>query len=362
MKKVLFILDNLEGGGAEKVFVNIANGFVENNIAVELLLGKKRGVNLAALHPSISVSETGSTNFFDYCRAFAPIFKKNRYSHIFTASHYTGAAAILVKKYSGISAKVYQTHHYAYPKKRELIYWKGDMLLKAIYYFTAPWADKIIAVSKGSLEWLRKFSHRKLPQGSYIYNPVIDDNIHTLAEEKIEFPVDITGKTILLNVGRLSEQKNQLSLIKSFEIYLKKNRNTLLFILGIGPLEDVLRSYINKKGLQDHIFLQGFQTNPYKWMAHCDVFILSSSYEGFGNVIVEAMALGKTVVSTNCPSGPAEILEDGELGYLCPVQDVQAMALAIEKAVKQPINKSSLVRASEKYKANVIVQEYINAL
>jgi glycosyltransferase involved in cell wall biosynthesis len=362
MKKVLFILDNLEGGGAEKVFVNIANGFVDNNIPVELLLGQKKGVNLSLLHPSITVSETGSTNFFDYCRSFIRVFKNNNYSHVFTASHYPGAAAILVKKYLGIKAKVYQTHHYAYPNKRERTHWKGDMLLKTIYYFTAPWADKIIAVSKGSLEWLRKFSHRKLPQGSYIYNPVITDNIYSLAKEKVDFPIDITGKTILLNAGRLSEQKDQVSLIKAFEIYHKKNPNAVLFILGTGPLENELKQYINVKKLQDYVFLQGFQNNPYKWMAKCDAFILSSKYEGFGNVIAEAMALGKTVVSTDCPSGPSEILEDGKLGYLCAVQDVEAMAAAIEKAISNPFDKEILAQASNKYKTNVIVQQYINTL
>lgn len=362
MKKVLFILDNLEGGGAEKVFVNIANGFVDNNIHVELLLGKKRGVNLASVHPSIKVSETGSTNFFNYCRAFTSIFRQNNYSHIFTASHYPGAAAILVKKFFRINSKVYQTHHYSHPNKREKIYWKGDMLIKILYYCTAPWADKIIAVSKGSLEWLRRFSHRKLPQGSYIYNPVIDDKIYTLANEKVYFPVDITGKTILLTVGRLSEQKDQFSLIKAFEIYLTKNPNALLFILGTGPLENKLQTYIQEKELEQQVFLQGFQNNPYKWMAHCDVFILSSKYEGFGNVIAEAMSLGKTIVSTDCPSGPKEILEDGKLGYLCPVQDTMAMASAIEKAAKEPFDKNTLIKASSKYKTTVIVREYIKML
>ena len=362
MKKVLFILENLEGGGAERVFVNIANGFVENNIMVEMLLGKKKGFYLQHLHPSINIIETGSNNFFQYLKSFTSIFKKNRYSHIFTASHYISAAAILVKKWSGADAKIYQTHHYSYPSKRPFKYLKGDMLLKMIYYTTAPSADKIIAVSKGSLQWLRRFSRQKLPQGMVIHNPVFDDSIYVDAKETVNFPADVEGKTILLNVARLSEQKDQLTLLESFSIYRKKNINAVLFIVGTGPLEEELKLYIEQHHLQQRVFMMGFQTNPYKWMAQCDALILSSKYEGFGNVLVEAMALGKTVVSTDCPSGPSEILRDGELGYLCPVENPAAMARAIEKAIESPLDKELLRTAAQQFNSSNIIKEYIAIL
>ena len=362
MKKVLFILDNLEGGGAERVFVNIANGFVENNIAVEILLGKRQGIYLEMVHPSIRISEVGSTHFAGYIRGFSRVFKQNNYSHIFTASHYISAAAILVKKWSGISSRIYQTHHYAHPARRELKYWKGDFVLKLLYYFTAPAADKIIAVSEGSLQWLRNFSRRKLPQGMVIYNPVFDERIFSLAEEEVDFPINVNGKTILLNVGRLTEQKDQLTLIKAFQIYKQQNLNALLFILGIGPMENELRNYIKVHNLKEQVFLMGFEANPFKWMDKCDVFILSSKYEGFGNVIAEAMALGKTVVSTDCPSGPAEILKNGGLGYLCAVNDPAAMANAIGTAVKSQFDPKLLQRSAWQYSVDNIIKDYIDIL
>jgi glycosyltransferase involved in cell wall biosynthesis len=362
MKKVLFILDNLEGGGAERVFVNIANGFFHRGIAVEFLTGLKQGVYLDLLDPAIAIHEVGGTSLLGYLRRFPAVFRRNGYTHIFTASHYAATAAILSKKITGVHAKIYLTHHYARPSSREMKHLKGDAILKLIHFFITPAANRIIAVSKGSLEWLRKFSHHRLPQGIFIYNPVFDDGIYPLAKEEVEFPVPIKDKIILLNVGRLAEQKDQFTLINAFRIFKKTHDNALLFILGTGPLYSKLQSYIRQQQLASSVFLMGFQANPYKWMEKCTVFVLSSAFEGFGNVLVEAMALGKTVVSTNCPSGPGEILNHGEFGYLCAVKDPQGLSDAISKAVASPLNKEQVKNASRNYCTEAIVNQYIDIL
>src|ERR1043165_7118718 len=147
MRKVLFILNNLGGGGAERVFVNIANVFAANNIKVEFLVGKKEGIYLAALHPSIPVIEAGGTSLLKYLTTFPRIFSKNNYTHIFTASEYASSAAIISKKTTGIPGKNYLTHHYTFPESRPLKYLTGDTILKFIHFFITPRAYKIIAVS-----------------------------------------------------------------------------------------------------------------------------------------------------------------------------------------------------------------------
>lgn len=362
MAKILFILDDLSGGGAERVFVNIANGFADTNITVEFLLGEKKGVYLNQLNSAIPINEVGGKTLFKYLTAFPRILRQNNYTHIFTASHYASSAAIIAKKITRKPAKIYLTHHYSHPALRSVKYFKGDVILKLIHFFITPHADKIIAVSKGSLEWLRKFSHHKLRQGTFIYNPVFDNNIYTLAAEQVNFPIEVKDKIMLLTVGRLSEQKDHLTLIKAFGIFKQTHGNAVLFIIGTGPLQSMLQNYINNKGLADCIFLMGFQANPYKWIVNCDVFILSSIYEGFGNVIVEAMALGKTIVSTDCPSGPAEILQDGALGYLCPVNDPVSMSASIEKALQKPVDANILTQSANQYTINEIVKKYIEIL
>ncbi len=362
MKKVLFILNDLGGGGAERVFTNIANGFHENNIPVAFLLGNKTGLYLNILHAEITVDEIGGTSFFKYLTMLPAIFKAGQYSHIFTATDYTSAAAIIAKKVAGVASEIYVTHHYNLPPIRLLKHWKGDQVMKSIHRFIIPRADKIIAVSKGSLAWLKKSSKNKLSQGITIYNPVFDDTIYTLAAIPVSYPVSILGKIILVNVGRLEEQKDQLTLLKAFAILYHQNPQFVLFILGEGPMRKSLQSFIETNNLQHAVYLAGFDDNPYKWIYNCHVFVSSSISEGFGNVLVEALALGKTVVSTNCPSGPAEILQNGELGYLCPVQDPHAMTTTILKAVNLPLDATLLKAASQQYTIDEIVKQYMEIL
>ena len=362
MKKILFILNNLEGGGAERVFVNIANGFMESNINVAFLLGEKKGVYLNLLNPAIPVTETGGTSFFHYMRAFPEIFKKAEYSHIFTATDYTSTAALLTKKFTGISSKIFVTHHYNLPGNRTLKNWKGDKIAQIIHHYIFPSADKIIAVSNGSLAWLRKHSNNKLSQAITIYNPVFDERIFKQANEKINYPVDVNGKIILVSAGRLEEQKDQLTLLKAFHILQLKQPHFILFILGTGPLKQLLQHYITLHHLENDVFLMGFDTNPYKWIANCNVFVSSSISEGFGNVLAEAIALGKTVASTNCPSGPAEILQNGALGYLCEVKNPAALAETILQAVAKPFDGEILKAASQQFTIREIVKKYMEEL
>lgn len=362
MRKILFILNDLTGGGAERVFVNIANGFAANGIEVAFLLGEKKGVYLDILNPSIPVVEVGGASFYQYLRGFPAFFKQHRYTHIFTASDYASAAAILAKKITGVSAKIYLTHHYNLPPDRPLKYWKGDLVARVIHFLITPQADKIIAVSKGSLAWLRKFSHRQLKQAITIYNPVFNDTIYGLAAEQFSFPCDVTGKIILVSAGRLEEQKDQLTLIRAVELLKVQQPNIVLFVLGEGPLGPQLEQYIALHNLQNEIKLVGFDANPYKWIAGCDLFVLSSISEGFGNVLVEAIALGKTVVSTNCPSGPGEILQNGELGYLSPVKDPVMLMANILKAIQAPIDANKLKEASRQYTIDTIVKKYMEIL
>ena len=133
---------------------------------------------------------------------------------------------------------------------------------------------------------------------------------------------------VIVAVGRLHLQKDYPTLLRAF-LQVRQQRRCRLVILGEGPEKENLNKLINELGLQTDVAMFGFVDNPYTYMAHSAAFVLSSAWEGFGNVIAEALAVGTPVVSSNCDSGPAEILANGKYGELTPVGDIKAMAEAI---------------------------------
>ena len=361
MKKVLFVLPNLGGGGAEKVFVNIANGFVENGIEAELLLGKKEGVYFDILNPSIPVHELGTSSFRGYLKRLPSFLKKNVYTHIFTTSDYLNVSLILIKKLYRLTPVIVLNQQYSSPSFRSVSLLKEDLILAVIHRFFTPRADKIVAASDDGLKWLQKKSGKKLKHAVVIYNPVYDESIYLKAMEKLPLPFNVDGKKILLNVARLVKQKDQVTLINAFNI-LPDKENYILVILGVGAEEPALRNLISKLQLEKNIFLPGFDVNPYRWINRCDLFVLSSINEGFGNVLVEAMALGKTIVSTDCPTGPREILKNGQFGYLSKVRDHQALAKTIVTAINAPLTAAVLIDESDQYKNENIISRFIHIL
>jgi glycosyltransferase involved in cell wall biosynthesis len=151
---------------------------------------------------------------------------------------------------------------------------------------------------------------------------------------------------VILGVGRLTVQKDFPTLIRAFA-RVRQKRNARLLILGEGELRSELNALVAELGLQADVALPGFVENPFVFMRHASLFVLSSAWEGFGNVLVEAMACGMPVVSTDCPSGPAEILQNGKWGRLVPVGDVQALSEALLATLEESTHPDVAARAAE---------------
>ncbi|MBA2859847.1 glycosyltransferase [Methanococcus maripaludis] len=172
-------------------------------------------------------------------------------------------------------------------------------------------ADKIIPVSKTIAEdEIKMFPHKDIIS---IYNPFDLNEINEKKDEKLTDPFEeklFKENNIIINVGGLRYIKNQLLLIKAFEKLKEKRKNIKLVIIGEGSLRKQLEEYIQKNNLENDVYLLGFRENPFKYVSKADVFVLSSKFEGFGRVLIEAMECGTPIVSANCNAGPSELLDD----------------------------------------------------
>jgi glycosyltransferase involved in cell wall biosynthesis len=202
-------------------------------------------------------------------------------------------------------------------------------LLRTFY----PWASRIVAVSRGAADDLARTTGVPRSRVEVIYNPVITPAVLDLARRPPDHPwYDAGGAPVILGVGRLTRQKDFPTLVRAFA-ELRRRRGARLIILGEGEDRPALEALVAELGLSDDVSLPGFRDNAPAYMARSALFALSSAWEGLPTVLIEALAVGTPVVSTDCPSGPREILQEGRLGALVPVGDAPALASAMERAL-----------------------------
>jgi glycosyltransferase involved in cell wall biosynthesis len=227
--------------------------------------------------------------------------------------------------------------------------------------FFYPWADGIVAVSKGASDDLAQMAGLDRKRIRTIYNPVVLPELLGKTQTALEHPwFEANQPPVILGVGRLHPQKDFATLIQAFA-QVRQRRQARLLILGEGPERPKLEALVKKLGVEQDASLPGFVTNPYPYMAHAALFVLSSVEEGLGNVLIEALYCGTSLISTDCPSGPREILKDGQYGQLVPVGDVTALARAIETAL---VNKTPPPpqESWRPFELETVVTQYINVL
>lgn len=197
-------------------------------------------------------------------------------------------------------------------------------------------AAALVAISSGVADQWTHVPGIKRNRISVIYNPVWSPEIEILAGQPVSliWPVQ-KDMPVIISAGRFSSEKDFSTLIQAFA-KLRKKHQAKLILLGEGSLRASLEDLAKQLGVIDDLTMPGFVENPFAYLARADVFVLPSLHEGFGNVLVEAMACGTPVVSTNCPSGPREILDGGRYGALVPVGDADALAAAIEQQFDNP--------------------------
>lgn len=235
-----------------------------------------------------------------------------------------------------------------------------DLLAVKMFY---PLADVIVAVSRGVLDDLSTISSAAVEKGRVVYNPVVDQVLLTKSQVDVSHSwfAEEEDVPVLIGVGRFSPEKNFTLLLRAFA-HVCRERKVRCVMLGEGEERDRLEKLTRKMGIQDRVDFLGFVENPYKYMADASLLVMSSHFEGFGNVLVEALACGCPIVSTDCPSGPREILESGKWGRLVPVGNEEALAEAINESLDEEHEPEHLRQRAMDFTVDKAVNNYLDVI
>ena len=364
-RKVCFVLPSLAGGGAERSALQILNAMDGDRWERSLYLFAREGPYLTQVSPSIELSDGGKGGSrFERWWALRRFIRSTRPAVVVAFLSYF--SVLCAARAAGVGARV------VFDQGTPL----SEFLSDADFSWSRPWrrrlfaaatrigyaaADLVVATSRGVADDLVQSFGVKPDQVRVVHNPIDLKEIAEAAAEPIDPEHAALWKTpVVVAAGRLADVKNYPLLIEAFAI-LRKRTPARLFILGQGEQEPALRELIATRRLTDAVFLCGFHVNPWKYIAKADVFALTSRYEGFGNVLVEAMACGVPVVATSS-AGTREVVSVGENGLLVDRHEPEAVAAALERlvtdvALRQRMSDASR-RHAERYRADVIAREY----
>lgn len=354
-------LPTLNGGGAERALMKLAGGIASRGYEVDLVLGHAQGPYLAEVSRLVRVVDLKAPRSLMSLPGLVRYLRRERPAALLSGLH-TNVIALWARNLARVPTRVVLSERNMVSCKvrhdaKSLPVRLTPLLIKRFY----PRADGLVAVSHGVAEDLSRIAG--LPRGRIrvIYNPIITPELKAKAQAPLDHPWFVHGQPpVIMSVGRLTRQKDFPSLIKAFAL-VRKNRRVRLLILGEGEERQALEALVAKVGIGNDVSLPGFVINPYPYMARASLFVLSSRWEGLPGVLIEALYCGTPIVSTDCPSGPREILADGRYGQLVPVGDVDALVQGIENCLAGNTLRPPKESWSP-FELDIVVDQYIQIL
>jgi glycosyltransferase involved in cell wall biosynthesis len=361
--RLAFFLPSLHGGGAERVFLDLGETYVSAGYEVHLVLMNCYPSPLLDVVPAgIKLIDLRCPRLWTSTAALVRYLREQRPDGLIAGMPLANAIAAYARRIAGTRTRLVLTEHNARSIAFSDVARLQDNLLAPPIRFAYRLADCIVGVSTGVAERLRQIPGVRGEQIRVVHNPAYSPRIEQLGCAPAPHPwLRDVSTPVVMGVGRLELQKDFATLLRAFCI-LRKTRPARLIILGEGSLDAQLRALAQDLGIAADVAFEGFVVNPWAYLSRAAVFALSSVHEGFGNVIVEALALGKPVVSTDCPSGPAEILEDGRWGRLVPMRDPVRLSQAIDQALDAPVAQTLMRRRAREFSLEAASAGYLSAL
>jgi glycosyltransferase involved in cell wall biosynthesis len=360
-KKIAFFTPTLDGG-VGKVITNLIENLYKEKIDIDLLVVKSDDSKLKPFNGKCKVFNFKKERAFQSFLSLGSYLKEKTPNILISFIFHANLLSILARFFFSPKTKLVISEHIALKNAlKSLPFFKKiflSFLIKNLY----PHADCIVTVSEGAAKQIEELISSKYKSKiTVIYNPVIDEKIFKMAQQLIDHPWFKEGRKfkIVLSIGRITAQKDFITLVRAFK-FVREKINAKLVILGDGEEREKLEKEIRKLNLQNEILLPGFVENPYPYFKNSDIFVLSSRYEGLSNVLIEALAFGLPIVSTDCPAGPREVLENGKYGLLVPVGNYKKMAEAIIAILNNEIviPKEILIKRALDFEVNRNIKKY----
>lgn len=362
--RIAVFIPTLRGAGAERVVINLCNGFIDAGYKVDLVVGLLDG----AFAENKLWSEEVQLYALGVQRiryAFIPLIKYLRSSQAdVLVSHLTRnnlLVLLLIKCLRIHSMPVIVVEHNTITEDFKSLPVLKRLLFTRLSKWLYNYADYCVAVSRASAQALAQFAHISPARLRTIYNPVVDSRLYEQAAKTVMHPwfAQPQHEPVILTVSRLVPAKNIALLITAFA-EVRKSLSCRLLILGEGEERSSLEVLIRKFGLEDSVEMPGFVDNPYAYMSKSKIFVLASNYEGLPTVLIESLASGCPVVATDSPGGVREILADGRYGVLVPVNDQYALAEALKKVLKgeYPCTKEEYISQAAHFSVKNAVAAY----
>jgi len=357
MSRIDILLPSLHGGGVERNTMRLIRGFLAQGHYVRLILFRGEGEVMGEIPEGVRLQVLGATsNKAAVAKLFLALIQR-RPDVLLAALDNANQAAVIVGPRLGIRTyiSIRNTLSVKFAGPLSAVETERVARMRALY----PRATGIIACALDVASDAARFLHLSPERVMTIYNPVVTPELLRQKDEPTSEPWLQESIPVIVGVGRLTRQKDFDNLIRAFA-EVRKTTEARLLILGEGEDRPQLEELIASLGLTDHVKLPGFVSNPFAVLSRAAVFVLSSRWEGLPTVLIEAIACGTPVVSTDCPSGPREILQEGRYGRIVPTEDSPALAAAILATLRD--GKSIPSESLTPFKLDVVTDQYLKLL
>jgi glycosyltransferase involved in cell wall biosynthesis len=357
-----FFIPDLSVGGAEQVAITIVNGLAERGYDIDLLLSRASGELQSELSDQVSIvelppSKTPAVGVVAHLPSLVSYLHRRKPAALFPHLEHPSIVCLTINRLLDTDTTVIPTQHSAFGHEVEAT--PKDRIVERVVPHLYPASDQIISVSEGVADSLVDQTPVDRGDVSVLHNPVDVERIRERASRPVDHDwVESDDRDVVLFVGRHAGQKNLDGWVRAFERVVDRNPNARAIIAGKGQCREDIVATVERRGLSDVVSLPGYVDNPYRYMAQADTFLLSSRYEGLPTVLIECLSVGCPVVSTDCPSGPREILSDGEYGTLVPVGDVDGLAEAVCDTLADPPDADRLRSRADDFSPRPVFDEY----